>query len=36
MSDIAIDTPEPLTYRSGGLKINKPDLYYGDRMKLKT
>jgi hypothetical protein len=35
MSDIAIDTPET-SYAGRYIRSAKPDLYFGDRTKLKT
>ena len=35
-SDSAMDTPELSQSGGTGLKINKPDLYHGDRSKLET
>ena len=36
MSDTEMDTPAPSTQGGPSLKICKPDLYYGDRDKLKS
>jgi hypothetical protein len=37
MSDAEMDTPEPsYSYRGNTIKVQKPDLFYGERAKLET